>query len=123
MRCEAQSIHNTHPAALLLGNACGAPDELVHVSIEVTMKHVCWILVAVVFFWTVPAWAQATATTGQIEGTVTDESKGALPGVTVTVHNVQTGFMREGVSDEAGLYRLSLLPLGTYELTASLQGF
>ncbi len=87
------------------------------------MKHLRWILVAVVFFWTVPARAQATATTGQIEGTITDESKGALPGVTVTVHNVQTGFMREGVSDEAGLYRLSLLPLGTYELTASLQGF
>ena len=87
------------------------------------MKHVCWILVAVVFFLTVPAWARAPAPTGQIEGTVTDESKGALPGVTVTVHNVQTGFMREGVSDEAGLYRLSLLALGTYEPTASLQGF
>jgi hypothetical protein len=73
--------------------------------------------------WSAPAWAQATATTGQIEGTITDESKGALPGVTVTVRNVQTGFVREGVSDEVGLYRLSLLPLGTYELTATLQGF
>ena len=87
------------------------------------MKHLRWILVAIVFLWTVPAWAQATATTGQIEGTITDESKGALPGVTVAVRNVQTGFMREGVSDETGLYRLSLLPLGTYELTANLQGF
>jgi hypothetical protein len=87
------------------------------------MKHLRWVLVAVLSLWTAPAWAQATATTGQIEGTITDESKGALPGVTVAVRNVQTGFMREGVSDETGLYRLSLLPLGTYELTANLQGF
>lgn len=87
------------------------------------MKRCGWILVALLSLWSASAWAQATATTGQIEGTITDESKGALPGVTVTVHNVQTGFMREGVTDEAGRYRLSLLPLGTHELTANLQGF
>ena len=58
------------------------------------MKHLRWILVGSVFFWTLPAWAQATATTGQIEGTITDESKGALPGVTVTVRDdLQTCFI------------------------------
>jgi len=69
------------------------------------------------------AWAQATATTGQIEGTVTDESGAALPGVTVTARNADTGFERSSASDATGLYRLNLLPLGAYELSAQLQGF
>jgi hypothetical protein len=86
-----------------------------------------WIrtLTAVCVLALVPAaaWAQATATTGQIEGTVSDQSGGVLPGVSVTVRNPDTGFTRTAVSDEGGLYRLSLLPLGTYDLTAELQGF
>lgn len=69
------------------------------------------------------AWAQATATTGQIEGTIVDETGGALPGVTVSARNVNTGFERSTASGGDGIYRLSLLPLGTYELTAELQGF
>jgi len=69
------------------------------------------------------ALAQATATTGQIEGTVADESGAALPGVSVTARNVETGFERTATSDATGLYRLNLLPLGSYELTAQLQGF
>jgi hypothetical protein len=68
-------------------------------------------------------WAQATATTGQIEGTVTDESGGALPSVTVSARNVGTGFERTASSDTSGFYRLNLLPLGTYEISVHLQGF
>jgi hypothetical protein len=69
------------------------------------------------------AHAQATATTGQIEGIVADESGAAIPGVTVTAVNADTGFQRSATSDASGLYRLNLLPLGTYELEAQLQGF
>lgn len=69
------------------------------------------------------ALAQATATTGQIEGTVADESGAALPGVSITARNVDTGFERTATSDATGLYRLNLLPLGAYDLTAQLQGF
>ncbi len=69
------------------------------------------------------ALAQATATTGQIEGTLADESGAALPGVSITARNVDTGFERTATSDATGLYRLNLLPLGAYDLTAQLQGF
>ena len=69
------------------------------------------------------AWAQATATTGQIEGVVTDTSDAVLPGVTVQGRNAETGFTREAVTDEDGRYRLGLLPLGSYTLTVELQGF
>ncbi len=39
--------------------------------------------------------AQATATTGQIEGTVSDATGAALPGASVTARNPVTGFERE----------------------------
>ena len=46
-----------------------------------------------------------------------------LPGVTVTVTNVDTGDTRTVVTNESGLYRAPLLPLGTYRVEAELQGF
>ena len=41
-----------------------------------------------------PAFAQSQAANGSIEGTVTDSSGGVLPGVTVTVTNLDTGAER-----------------------------
>jgi len=69
------------------------------------------------------AWAQATATTGEIEGIVADESGAALPAVTIIARNVRTGFVRTVESGRTGTYRLSLLPLGRYELSAWAAGF
>ncbi len=70
-----------------------------------------------------PAFAQSQAANGSIEGTVTDSSGGVLPGVTVTVTSLDTGLERSMVTNEKGLYRAPLLPLGTYRVVAELQGF
>jgi hypothetical protein len=67
--------------------------------------------------------AQSQAANGSIEGTVSDASAGVLPGVTVTVTNTDTGAVRTVVTNEAGLFRAPLLPLGTYTVSAELQGF
>src|SRR3954471_7170235 len=67
--------------------------------------------------------AQSQAINGTIEGTITDQSGGTLPGVSVTVTNVDTGDIRVVVSNEAGVYRAPLLPLGRYRISAELQGF
>src|SRR5262245_16545841 len=72
---------------------------------------------------TAPAFAQSQAANGAIEGTVTDTSGAVLPGVTVTVTNLDTGLDRSMVTNEKGLYRAPLLPLGTYRVVAELQGF
>src|SRR5687767_15948062 len=66
------------------------------------------------------AWAQATA---QMSGTVRDESGAVLPGVTVTVTQTNTGLVRTAVSDESGGYLLTNLPIGPYQIEATLQGF
>jgi hypothetical protein len=69
------------------------------------------------------AWAQATATTGQIEGIVTDSTGAALADATLTARNLDTGFERRTTSEPSGLFRLMLLPLGRYELQVELPGF
>ena len=66
------------------------------------------------------AWAQATA---QINGSVADTSGAVLPGVTIVAIQTDTGFRREGVTDETGSYALLNLPIGAYRLEASLAGF
>ncbi len=70
-----------------------------------------------------PAFAQSQAAGGTIVGRVTDESGGALPGATVVVRNQATGLTRQTTTDEAGAYGAPLLPVGTYEVTAALDGF
>jgi hypothetical protein len=71
------------------------------------------------------AWsfAQSQAVNGTIEGTISDESAAALPGVSVTVSNLDTGDTRVVVTNQGGVYRAPLLPLGRYRVTAELQGF
>jgi hypothetical protein len=67
--------------------------------------------------------AQSTAINGTIEGTVKDDQGAVLPGVMVTVANIDTGEQRAVVTNESGLYRAPLLSLGTYRVVAELQGF
>src|SRR4029078_8298352 len=67
--------------------------------------------------------AFAQDTTGTILGTITDASGAVLPGVTVTVKNVDTSQARTIVSDAAGRYSVPLLQSGRYEVTVQLSGF
>jgi hypothetical protein len=67
--------------------------------------------------------AQSQAAGGAIEGTVTDESGGVLPGASVSVRNEATGIVREVRADGSGIYRALLLPVGRYEVSATLGGF
>ena len=65
----------------------------------------------------------AQGTNGTISGRVVDEQGAAVPGATVTAKSATTGFTRSEVSDTEGVYRLSALPVGIYDVTAELQGF
>ena len=67
--------------------------------------------------------AAAQQTTGNIQGRIVDAQKAAVPGVTVTAKNAATGYTRSEVTDSEGAYRLTSLPIGTYELHAELSGF
>jgi hypothetical protein len=66
---------------------------------------------------------QAQTNTGQISGIVRDNTGAVIPGVTVTVTNVNTGIARTAVTDTAGTFVVTNLPVGTYTVAAELQGF
>ncbi len=66
------------------------------------------------------AFAQGT---GQIAGMIHDQTGAVLPGVNVTIRNVGTSATRVLQSAADGSYSATLLPVGTYEITAEAQGF
>jgi hypothetical protein len=66
---------------------------------------------------------QSQATTGTIEGIVSDSTGAVLPGATVTLSSEATGFSRVVTTDTSGRYRGLALPLSTYRITVELSGF
>jgi hypothetical protein len=62
-------------------------------------------------------------TTGTVEGTITDQSGAALPGVTVEIASPSLQGTRTAVTSANGEYRFPSLPPGTYTVTATLAGF
>src|SRR2546430_15283602 len=71
----------------------------------------------------VAAPALAQRTTGEIVGTVTDESNLVLPGVTVTLRGAGVAGAPTVVTSETGAYRFPALPPGDYTIEYTLQGF
>jgi outer membrane receptor protein involved in Fe transport len=72
----------------------------------------------------VVASARADVTRFDLSGTVVDGTGGVLPGVTVTLKNVDTGFVRSATTDDQGRYTFTALnPTGRWTLSVELQGF
>jgi hypothetical protein len=69
------------------------------------------------------ATASAQGERGVITGVVSDAQGGVLPGVAVSVRNVDTGFTLTDVTSNEGQFRFGAVPLGRYELKAELVGF
>jgi hypothetical protein len=67
--------------------------------------------------------ASARAQNVSVVGTVADETKSVLPGVTVTAVDLDTGRQFSAVTDVKGEYRLLNVPAGNYKLQAELSGF
>lgn len=65
----------------------------------------------------------ARAQDASIAGTVVDDTKSVIPGVTVTATSLATGRVMSAVSDERGEYRLRGIPPGRYKVEAELTGF
>src|SRR2546428_6422761 len=71
-----------------------------------------------------PVFAQSVgATTGAIDGKVSDATGGVMPGVTVTISSPAMQGVRTGVTNEEGVYRFPAIPPGDYKITYELAGF
>ncbi|HEY3349703.1 MAG TPA: TonB-dependent receptor [Thermoanaerobaculia bacterium] len=69
------------------------------------------------------ALAQSQATTGVIEGIVSDSGGVPLPGAAVAIRNTATNFEKTTVTGSDGRFRGLALPLGPYRVTVTLKGF
>lgn len=65
----------------------------------------------------------ASATTGTINGKVTDNTGAVLPGVAVTISSPALMGTRDTVTNEEGLYRFPAVPPGEYAIAFQLSGF
>lgn len=66
---------------------------------------------------------QAQTVTGTMQGRVTDRSGAVLPGVTLTIRNMDTGLERVAMTNSEGFFNAPFLPLGRYSVAAELSGF
>jgi len=87
------------------------------------MRRLTSLLLLVAVSLSPRAFAQSQAINGAIEGSVHDATGALLPGVTVTITNVETGAKRTLQSGSDGSYRAPLLPLGSYAVKAEISGF
>jgi outer membrane receptor protein involved in Fe transport len=81
-----------------------------------------WAVVAVVSTGAPRLHAQST-TEGAIGGSVSDQLKAVLPGVSVTVRNLATNSTAEATTDSTGRFLVVRLQPGVYVVNASLDGF
>lgn len=66
--------------------------------------------------------AQATAA-GTIQGAVVDKTQAVVVGAEVTATSSETGAVRTTRTNDAGLYRFELLPVGNYVVKITQKGF
>src|ERR1043166_3324727 len=87
------------------------------------MRKNVFALLLSVFLSAVSLLAQSEVGGATLNGAITDPSSAAVAGAAVTAVDQRTGFTRSTISNEAGLYNLVRLPVGTYTLTVEQKGF
>src|SRR5215210_605828 len=83
------------------------------------LRAVTALFVLVVF----SALAFGQAETGQISGTVSDPTGAIVPGATVTVKSVNTGATRNATVSSEGVYTITNLQPGPYDVTVESGSF
>ncbi len=78
-------------------------------------------LFALLIFLPVASYAQQTL--GWIDGTVTDSTGGVLQNVAVKAHNAATNLTVTAQTKADGSFHVPDLPIGTYEVTFTMDGF
>ena len=85
------------------------------------MRHGWLRRLAILFLAATAALAQSDRST--LTGVVTDQTGAVVPGAKVDLVNKATGLKYTTSTNDYGLYSLTGLPVGLYELTAKAMGF
>jgi len=84
---------------------------------------VTWAVILLMITLALPPLADAQETRGRITGRVTDATKGAIPGATVTVTDPARNTTVTVVTNDQGLFQANFLLPGAYKVTVELTGF
>ena len=82
-----------------------------------------WILPLLLVIFGSGACLAQSINAGDIRGTVTDPTGALIPGVTVTVMNVDTGVSKDYTTNHAGIYDTNSIVPGSYTVTFTKDGF
>src|SRR5215469_12113723 len=85
------------------------------------LRIMAFVAVALALIWCIPAFGQVLK--GSISGTVSDPQGAVVSGAQVKATNTETGVFYSTTSDSSGLFRINLIPTGTYNVTITAQGF
>ncbi len=84
------------------------------------MRQVCSRLLVLLCF---SSFLLAQVNTASLTGLITDPTNATVGQVKVTAQNTGTGYTRTTQSDSSGYYSFEDLPIGSYRVTVSRQGF
>jgi hypothetical protein len=79
------------------------------------------LFVLAVLLFTVSGLAQQTL--GSLNGTVTDPTGAAVPGATVTANDAAINVTSKAITSGTGSFQIFNLPIGTYTITVTRDGF
>ena len=90
----------------------------------VSMKSfIVHLILTVIFCASTAISSQAQQATATLTGVVTDPNGAVIPGATVTATNTATNFSRTTSTNDEGVYSISSLPVGSYEVKVSAENF
>jgi hypothetical protein len=75
------------------------------------------------FLCLIPASGLGQVLTGQLSGTVTDQTSAVIPDAAITLKNQLTGDIRRTVSNSDGVFAFAAVPTGDYTVTIEGKGF
>jgi hypothetical protein len=90
-----------------------------HAFLHGTIKFAALFLLFGAFFVS-GARAQSENGSASLEGTVRDQNGAVIQGATVRVKNTETNLTRTVTTDSNGSFSVSVLPVGTYDVTTLL---
>ena len=90
--------------------------------LQIMIQRASTVLLCVSLF-TIPTLLLGQGERATITGTVTDASKAAIPDANVLLRNVATNVSTRTTTNSDGLYFITSIPPGTYELTVEKTGF
>jgi hypothetical protein len=87
------------------------------------VREVCFAVAACLIALICGTEMRAQEVTATVTGTVTDSSGAAVVGANVTIKSVERGVVYTAATNDDGLYRVTNLPIGNYEVKVEKSGF